>query len=148
MEGLSPEEQRHIQNLSVIPAAMVVYIFIGYFVYLVHIGQPIRLVFYTWYFMLVFLVALPGTFFLSEEIIYARKTHRPFASGLRRFLGKMSIAIIGAILFVTILETGSLTLSPLIDESGLLVLTGIIWFVLWALLILRFRRRFEELCKP
>jgi small-conductance mechanosensitive channel len=144
---LSPEEWRHIQNLSVIPAAMVVYVFIGYFAYLVHVGQPIQPSFYVWYFLLVFLLAMPTTLFLSEEILYTRKTHRPFTSGLRRFLRKISMAVIGAVLFAAILETDSLALSSSVDETGLIVVTGIVWFVVWALLVLHFRRRFSKPCK-
>jgi small-conductance mechanosensitive channel len=146
-EELLPEEWRHIQNLSVIPAAMVVYIFIGYFIYLVHIGQPIQPSFYVWYFLLVFLLAMPATLFLSQEILYARKTHRPFTSGLKRFLGKISLAAIGAVLFAAVLEIDSLALSSLIGESELIIVTGIIWFVVWALLVLHFRRRFDKLYK-
>jgi hypothetical protein len=144
---LSPEEERHIQNLSVIPAAIVVYVFIGYVIYLVHAGQPLQPAFYLWYFLVVFMLAMPATLFLSEEILYARKVPRPLASLIRRFLGKMSIAIIGAVLFGTILEITSLTLSSLIAETEVTVLTAIIWFAAWGYLIIHYRERFKELSK-
>jgi small-conductance mechanosensitive channel len=138
-EEPSPEERRHIENLSVIPAAIVVYAFIGYFVYLVHIGQHIQPTFYVLYFLVVFMLAMPAAIFLSREIFYARKTHTSFTSGLKRFLGKMWIAVIGAVLFAAILETDDFALSSLINENSLLVITGIIWFVIWVLLVFYFR---------
>ena len=89
---LSPEEERHIQNLSVIPAAIVIYIFIGYLVYLIRLEQSFRLSFYVPYLLVVFALIMHATFFLSVAILTAHKAHVPLASQTKRFLGRMSIS--------------------------------------------------------
>ena len=137
---LDLEERRHIQNLSVIPAVIVMYVFIGYLIYLIKIDQNIQPTFYLPYLLVVCVLAMPAAAFLSQEILYARKTHASLTSALKRFVRKMSIAVIGAVLFAVIFEMDNFALSSLINQNGLLVITGIIWFVVWALLVLRFRR--------
>jgi len=142
---LSPEERRHIENLSVIPAAIVVYVFIGYFAYLHNIRQHIQPTFYVPYFIVVFGLAMPAAMFLSREILYARKIRTSFTSALKRFLKSMSIIVIAVVLFAAILEADEFALSSSINESGLLVIAGIIWFVMWTLLVLHFRKSFSKL---
>lgn len=144
-EELPPDERRHIENLSVIPAAIVVYVFIGYILYLLNIGQHMQPTFYVLYFLVVFMLAMPAAVFLSQEILYARKTHTSFTSALKRFVQKMWIAVIGAVLFAAILEADDFALSSFTNENGLIVITTIIWFVIWALFVFYFRKNFNKL---
>jgi len=144
---LSPDEERHIQNLSVIPAAIVTYVFIGLFVYLVRNNSSLSFLFYVAYFGVAFLLAMPIALFLSEVMLVSRRTRRPVTSYAKKFLGKMSIFVLGGILSGTVFGIVDLTLSSSLDESVLLVLGGAMWFGVWGTLVIRFRKRLDRLSK-
>lgn len=144
--GLSPEEERHIQNLSVIPAALVVYVFLGYFAYLVHIKSPLlQPSFFIGYFTLVFMLVLPATLFATEQVLRSRREKEPLAFYARRFVGRMSLAIIGAVIFGVVWVTTNLVLSPLTNWDTIVIVSGIIWFGIWAFTVVRFREKFDSL---
>jgi uncharacterized membrane protein YbjE (DUF340 family) len=142
---LSPEEKRHIKKLSIIPAAIIVYVFIGCFIFSIRGNQYFQLSYYVAYFIVAFMLAMPAALFLTEEILYARKSKRPFAYYMRRFLEKMSITVLGAILLGIILGTANFSLSPLIGENNALILGFILWFVVWGALVVHFRKWFGKL---
>jgi hypothetical protein len=138
-EKLSPEEERHIQNLSVIPTALVFYVFLGYF-FVFHSNHPESLSFSLLYFFVSFMVALT-VFFLTWDILYAHWTQQPFSSRIKPFLGKMSMLVVAYAMFGAIYLIANFTLSSKLDYSGIVILTAIAWFVLWGLLVFYFQRR-------
>jgi uncharacterized membrane protein len=144
---LSPDEERHIQNLSVIPAAIVTYIFIGLFVCLTQSNESLSFFFCVTYFGAIFLLAVPLALFLTEMILVSRRIRRPLSSYIKQFLGKMSIFILGAALFGIILSMVNLTSSHMIGESAVLILSCAIWFVLWGTLVIRYRKKLDKLSK-
>jgi hypothetical protein len=146
--GLSPEEERHIQNLSVIPTALVFYVFLGYFVYLFFvIKSPIATKFFVQYFVLVFMLVFPVTYFGSEQVLRSRREKRPLASYTKRFVGNVSLFIIGAVIFEVVWVLTNLTLSSLTNSTTVVIVTGIIWFAIWALTVFHFREKFSNLSK-
>jgi len=144
---LSSDEERHIQNLSVIPTAIVVYICIGYFVYLARSNLSLSFLFCAIYFGVTFSLAMPLTFILAETVLISRKTKRPIKSYAKQFLGGMSIIILGSTMFWIVFGTVYLTLSSLLDEAMLVVLIAAICFAIWLALVFRYRERFGKLSK-
>jgi hypothetical protein len=145
--GLSPEEERHIKNLSVIPAALVFYVFLGYFIYLVHIKSPLATKFFVQYFVLVFMLVFPVTYFGSEQFLRSRREKRPLAFYTKRFVGNVSLFIIGAVIFEVVWVLTNLALSSLTNSTTVVIVTGIIWFAIWALTVFHFREKFSNLSK-
>jgi len=90
---------------------------------------------------------MPIALFLSEVMLVSRRTRRPVTSYAKKFLGKMSIFVLGGILFGTVFGIVDLTLSSSLDESVLLVLGGAMWFGVWGTLVIRFRKRLDRLSK-
>lgn len=145
-EELSSDEERRIGNLSVIPTAIVVYVFIGYLVYLIHIGFSFQSSFFLLYFLLTFMLA-GIAYFLAFNILYARKTKQPFASRIKSFLGMVllligAFATLGALYLVV-----NFALSPMIGYNELVILVATGWFVIWGLLVFYFREKFNQLSK-
>lgn len=142
---ISPEERRHIQNLSVIPAAIVCYIFLGIFLYLIDRFQfSPSLSFLAIYFGLVFFLAVPTVMSLAEFILLSRRTHKPLASFRKVFLGRMALLAVGGTLFGLVLASVNLVL-PSLDQRVSVVLAVAITFVLWGFLVFHYREWFSEL---
>ena len=143
---LSIEEEEHVQNLSVIPVAVVVYAFIGYLVYLFYNGTTVQLSFLLPYVSACFVLALTA-FFLAWDLLYAKKTQQPFASRIKPFLGKMSLLVSASALFGSIYIIASFSLSSSINEGQLLLVTALVWGAIWSLLVLRSRKELVRLSK-
>ncbi|HML03950.1 MAG TPA: hypothetical protein VK487_11345 [Candidatus Bathyarchaeia archaeon] len=143
---LSLEEEVHVQNLSVIPAAIVVYAFIGYLVYLFHNSAPVQLSFLLPYISACFILALTA-FFLTWDLLYASRSQQPFASRIKPFLGKMSVLAGAFASFGAIYIIAGFALSPIIYDSRLLLLTAITWSAIWGALVLRSRQKLDRLSK-
>jgi hypothetical protein len=144
-EELSPEEERHISNLSVIPAAVLTYILVALFVYVGHDQQHFTLWYYLIYFGLPFVIAVPATIFIAFEILYSRKTGKPVRCYAKRLTGRMMIMIAGVSIFFGILGATYFALPAWVDQWNVLLLSGIVWFAIWIVLVWRFRRIFDRL---
>jgi hypothetical protein len=140
--GLSPEEERHLLNLSVIPAAFVAYLLLALFVYF---GRSQSSLYVLVYFGIPFAVAVPTTIFLSFEVLYSHKARQPISHGVKRFLGRMSLILLAISLLGAILGVTYFTLASWFDESRLLLLTGIFWFAIWIFLMFRFKEAFSKI---
>ena len=143
---LSHEEETHVQNLSVIPAAVVVYAFIGYLVYLFHNSTSPQLSFLLSYLSACFILALTA-FFLTWDLLYATRTRQPFTSRIKPFLGKMSMLVTAFALFGAIYFVVCFLLSPMINDDQLLLITAIMWSAIWGLLVLHSREELDRLSK-
>jgi hypothetical protein len=142
---LSEEEERHLYNLSIIPAAIVTYVLLICFFYFGRKTQSLSLFYYLTHFGIPFMIAIPLTIFLSFEILYSRKTHS-FANGqLKRFFGRMSLLLLGVFVLLSALGITFFVLSNSIDQWNLLLLSAILWFVIWTPLMLRFKGVFKRL---
>jgi len=145
--GLSPEEERHLQNLSLIPTALAVYVSIGYAVYLIHTNPSLSPLFFLGYFMLVFLLVFPVIFFATEQVLRSRREKRPLAFYSKRYAGNMAIFALGAAIFGVVWVTTNLSISSLTDWSTLLIVTYAIFIIIWAFIFFRFRDKFNSLSK-
>lgn len=143
---LSPEEERHLLNLSVIPAALVTYLLLALFVYFGGRNElfwsPLNLLIF---FGIPFAILVPTTIFLSFEVLYSRKARQPISHGAKRLLGRMSLVLLAVSVFGAILGVTYFMLTPWLDESGLLILTGVVWFGTWTLLWFRFKKALSKL---
>ena len=144
---LSPEEERHLLNLSVIPAALVTYLLIACFLYFTPNQLSLSLWNYLSHFGIPFVIAIPVTIFLSFEILYSRKIKKPISHHIKRFLGRMSIILTGILIFVITLVIIYFALISWIDEWKVLLLTGVIWFGIWGPLVFRFKKILNKLYK-
>jgi len=140
---ITPEEENRLYNISIIPTAVVSYALIIVFILLTR-GQPLpNLWFILTYFGIPFAFLSITTIFLSLEILYSRRTKQPIYSNIRRFFNRM-IALIGGIgLFGGIVVLTYITLTPKIDDKGILLLATVIWFALWILLVFRFKGKLK-----
>jgi fatty acid desaturase len=147
--GLSPEEERHIQNLSVIPAALVIYVFLGYLIYLIHIKSPLARspLFYMQYLMLIFLLVFPATYFAAEQVLRSRREKRPLAFYTKRFVGNMLLAIIALIIFEAVWEVANLALSSLTNLRMLVIITYIAVMSIFVFIVFHFREELSRLSK-
>jgi len=143
--GISPEDERHLLNLSVIPAALVTYLLIVCFLFFGRNQQSLSLWYYITYFGIPFAIAVPVTIFLSFEVLYSRKVKQPISHGIKRFLGRVSLILMGVFTFGTILGTAYFALASFINQWTLLLLAGILWFAIWLLLVFRLREVFDKL---
>lgn len=143
---LSPEDERHLLNLSVIPAALVTYLLLALLVYFGGRNElflsPLSLLVF---FGIPFAILIPTTIFFSFEVLYSRKARRPISHGAKRFLGRMSLVLLAVSVLGVVLCLTHFAFTPWFDEGTLLVLTGVVWFALWGFLISRFRRAFGKL---
>ena len=144
---LSPEEERHLQNLSLIPTALVVYVFIAYAVYLIHINPSLSPSFFVGYFTLVFLFVFPVIFFATEQVLRSRREKRPLVSYTRRFVGNMALFALGATILGVVWVITNLSISSLVDWSTLMVVTYAITIAIWAFFVFRFRHNVESFSK-
>ena len=142
---LSPQEERHLLNLSVIPAALVTYAFLAIFIYLERNQPSFSSVHYLIYFGMPFSTAITTTIFLSFEILYSRKAKQPLKCGARRFLGRMSLVFLAVTMLAAILAVIYFVFRTWFDENILLLVTTAFWFGVWASLMFRFKEAFNRL---
>jgi hypothetical protein len=142
---LSPQEERHLLNLSVIPAALVTYVLLASFVYFGGNQSSVSPLYVLAYFGIPFAVAVPTTIFVSFEVLYSRKTRQPISRGAKRFLGRMSLVLLAVSMLGVILGITYFSLAPWLNESSLLLLTGVLWFATWILLIFCFKKTLGKL---
>jgi hypothetical protein len=144
---LSQKEERHLLNLSVIPAALVTYLLIACFFYFTPNQLSLSMWDYLARFGIPFAIAIPITIFLSFEILYSRKINKPISYHIKRFLGRMSIILTGILIFVIALVMIYFALISWIDEWKVLLLTGVIWFGIWGPSVFRFKKTLKKLYK-
>jgi len=137
---LSPEEQRHIQNLSVIPTAVVAYIGIAYAVILIRQQQSLSMPYLLAYFGMLGITLL-FTMFLSEEILRHRKLGRPYGYHVKRLFRRMTLALTGAALYA--LMFGIIFSTPLsaMSEQTQVVVATFAWFLAGGILIFLLRKK-------
>lgn len=144
MTELSPDEERHLLNLSVIPALIVTYILIAFFLYFGWNQQPFSVRYCLAYFGIPFAILMPATFFLSFEILYSRKLKKPLKYCTKRFFSRVLILVAGISIFI-VLSITYFALFTWIDEGQVLLFTGATWFAIWIVLFFRFREIFDKL---
>ncbi|MDH5482271.1 MAG: hypothetical protein OEY22_05270 [Candidatus Bathyarchaeota archaeon] len=142
---LSPDEERHLLNLSVIPALIVTYILLAAFVYFGRNQSSLSPLHILIYFGIPFAIAMPTTIFLSFEVLYSRKARQPINRGARRLLGRISLTLLAISLLGAILSITYFALAPWFDENNLLLLTGVLWFAIWIFLMFHFKEAFNKL---
>jgi uncharacterized integral membrane protein len=144
---LSPERDRHIRNLSVVPAGIVTYVLLALFIIFARNQQSFSVYFYLTYFGLPFVILVPTTAFLSYEILYSLKMGGMRSFNAKRFLSRTTLLLIGVTIFLADFGLAYSTLSLWLDQWYILLLAGIFWFGEWILLVFRFRRLFGKLEK-
>jgi hypothetical protein len=144
-EELSKKEEIHLYNLSVIPCAIVFILIMVYFVYLMH-TNPIKSV-ADYLFRVGSLIAifLPLSIFGTFELLYSRKVKKPFKIHLKRFIGKMVVALTMMSSLFGILSIFFYGIPTFVSEAVALICSFTIWSLIWAITILRFRRVFDKL---
>lgn len=142
---LSPDEKKRIEKLSLIPAAIVVYIFIGLFVYLNRNNQNIPLYFCLIYTGAVFLFAMPGAMFLTEIILTSRKTKKPLKAYTKTFFGRMLLFTFAAILCGSILSIAYLALSSLFSENLVVILGAAIFFIILGIIVFHYKEKINKI---
>jgi len=142
---LSPDEERHLLNLSVIPAALVTYLLLASFVYFGRNQSSLSPLYVLIYFGIPFAIAVPTTIFLSFEVLYSHKARQPISHGAKRFLGRMSLTLLAISLLGAILSITYFALAPWFDENSLLLLTGVFWFAIWIFSMFHFKETFNKL---
>jgi hypothetical protein len=145
--ALSPEEENHIRNLSLIPVALVFYVFLGYIAYLFAVNAPLPLPFIMGYFTLFFLLVFPALFHGTEQILRSRREKKPLRCYAKRFVGSMAIWLLGATAFGGVWFVTNVSLSSLVDWSMLLIITYTVWIGTWIFTVFRFRRKLDSLSK-
>ena len=143
---LSPEEERRLLNLSLIPAAIITYLLIAYFFYNIRDQTSLSLLYYMTHFGIPLVVIIPTTTFFSFEILYSRKTQSQTIN-FKRFLSRMLILFIGVTSLVIIVISMNYLLFLWLNEWNIFLLAGIIWFGLWIALFFCFKERFDKLYK-
>lgn len=145
MTELSPEEERHLLNLSVIPALIATQLLVFLFVLFIRNQKSLSLWFYLIYFGIPFIVILYTVTIFSFEILYSQKVKKPLK--WQRFLCRMVILVFGLSIFIGILITLQYVLFRLMNEWDIFLLAGIIWFGIWVFLVLRFKETFDKFYK-
>jgi cytochrome c biogenesis protein CcdA len=144
---LSPEDERHIQNLSLIPTALVIYLFIAYAVYLTQNDPSLSPSFFAGYFSLVFLCVFPIVFFATEQVLRSRREMRPLTSYTKRFAGNIALFALGGTILGVVWVIANLSISSLVDWSTLMIVIYAITITIWAFIVFRFRHRIDTLSK-
>jgi hypothetical protein len=139
------DDERRIINLSVIPAAILTYILVALFIYIIHSQPQCSLIQYLLYFGVPFVVGMPAAVLLSYEILSSQKSNESFKRHFKRFLHRMSIIILGTGIFMIIMVAMYLVLSLQIGEWNVLLIAGTLWFSVWIPLVFRFRKTFRKL---
>jgi hypothetical protein len=134
-------EEAHLYNLSLIPAGVVLIVFL---VLLVHLMQTdtLRTVWDTFGFIIPFWLIIIETIFLSFEILCKRKFNKTF--NWKRLIGRTTLTASGFALAITILSLFRFQF-PWMSESGMLLLVSITWFVIWVILFVGFKQTFKKL---
>jgi hypothetical protein len=142
---LSSQEERHLLNLSVIPAALVTYLLLASFVYFGRNQPSLSPLYILIYFGIPFAIVVPTTIFLSFEVLYSHKARQPIGCGAKRFLGRMSLMLLAISMLGVILGITYFALAPWFDENSILLLTGIFWFAIWIFLMFHFKETVNKL---
>ena len=145
--ALSPEEENHIRNLSLIPVALVFYVFLGYIAYLIKVNATLPLPFIMGYFALFFLLVFPLLFHGTEQVLRSRREKKPLRCYAKRFVGSMAISLLGATTFGGVWFVTAVSLSSLVDWSMLLIIIYAVWTGIWIITYFRFRRKLDSLSK-
>jgi hypothetical protein len=141
---LSPEEERHLANLSVFPTAVVTYILIIFFLYFGQNEQSLSVFYYLTYFGIPFAVVIPMTLFLSFEILYSHRAKTSISGQLKRFSGRMLLILLGVFVFVIVFGITYFALSYWVEQWNVLLIAAIFWFAIWIPLTFRFKETFSK----
>ncbi len=142
---LSPEDNRRIQNVSLIPAAIVVYIAIAVMIYLVDNGGLRSAVSYMIFLGILFFFAFPFALFFTRIVLISRKTKTPLSRYRKQFFGKMTFSLIIGGSFGCFLSLFYFALSNWVGQDIIIGLTAAATFAVLGLMITRYRRKFEKL---
>jgi hypothetical protein len=142
---LSPDEKRRIEKLSLIPAAIVVYIATGLFIYLNRNVKNISVYFCLAYFGAVFLFGMSVVLFFTEIVLTSRKTGKPLRAYSKMFFGKMLICAFGGGLLLCIFGIVYLALSFMLSENQIVILAGAIWFIVWGIIAFRYEDKIKAI---
>ncbi|MEM2995419.1 MAG: hypothetical protein QXI91_05340 [Candidatus Bathyarchaeia archaeon] len=141
---LSPEEKRRIEKLSLIPAAIVVYIALGLFIYLNRNVKNISVYFCLAYFGAV-LFGMSAVLFFTEVMLTSRKTGKPLKAYSKVFFGRMLLCAFGGGLLLCILGVAYFAFSFMLSESQIVILGGAVWFIVWSIIAFRYKDKIGEI---
>jgi len=141
---LSPEEEKHIFNLSLIPAGIVFLAFLIYLAYAMHYSLLETLWDFLWLVTSVFTVIL-AIIFLFFEVFYSRKFNQSF--NLKRFAGRIMIMVIGLVLLIVVLNIFYTLQFLWTSEAITLLVSAITWFSIWFVLVITFKQAFRKLTR-
>lgn len=145
--ALSSEEENHIRNLSLIPVAVVFYVFLGYVAYMVKVNATLPLPLVMGCFTLFFLLVFPLLFHGTEQVLRSRREKKPLRCYAKRFAGNMAIWLLGAIILGGVWFATVISLSSLVHWSVLPIITYAVWMGIWGFIAFRLRRKLDSLSK-
>ena len=131
----------HLYNLSLIPAVVVLIIFLVLFVHLMQTGT-LRTIWDAFGFIIPFWLIIIETIFLSFEVLYKRKSNEVF--NWKRLIGRTTLTASGFALAIALLSLFGFQFSWM-SESGILLLVSITWFMIWIILFISFKQTFKKL---
>lgn len=142
--SISPDEEKHLYNLSVIPAAIISYIFIAIFLFSIQGQQSLDLWFFLKYFGFPWGTIVVSTILFSFEILYSRKTKQPMRQNIKRLVNRMVAFFSLFGLLVIILVSTNIALSSSFNDRSILILATAIWFIIWGAFFFRFKGKLKK----
>ena len=143
---ISPEQKEWIEKLSLIPFFVVFLVFIPILLYLgtknVQFRSPL---FYWTYLIILFVIAMPFTIFLTRAILISRVIRKPLSS-FRRQLSRLALTclLMGGMVggFLAIFY---IALSPWLTQEFIVILMAGACFATLFVLVIRYKSWFDRL---
>lgn len=144
---LSREEEIHLYNLSCIPVTVVSVILAAYFVYLMQNNLLESLWDYLTRVGLLIAIIPTTVLFMTFEILYRRQVKKPLGFHVKRFAGRMAIALTVTLSLFIIFGFFSKVVSLPMSEWNILIFSAVIWFLLWFIAVVKLKETLNKLNK-
>jgi hypothetical protein len=138
---MGASEETHLYNLSLIPAGVLLIVFLVLFVYLMQ-TDALGTIWDVFGFIVPFWLVIIETIFLSFEMLYKRTFNKSF--NWKRLIGRTTLTTLGFALAIAVLSFFSFQF-PWMSESSILLLVSITWFVIWIILFFGLKEIFKKL---
>lgn len=139
----SNRRETHLYNLSLIPAGVILVIFLSLFAYSLH-NNYIRT---TWDFLwlvMPFWLAMIEVVFFSFEILWKKEANRPF--NFKRFGGRTILTALGFGSFIAVLVI-IVKIQFWQGEGTTFFISSVAWFSVWLIIVAAFKRTIKELAE-
>lgn len=139
----SNRREIHLYNLSLIPAGVILMIFLTLFAYSLH-NNYIRTVWDFLWFALPFWLAMIEVIFFSFEVLWKKEANGRF--NLKRFGGRTILTVLGFGSFVALL-TIIIKIQFWKDEGTNVFISSAVWFSVWLIIVAVFKQTVKKLAE-